>query len=86
MVATLTILGALMAVSAGGAYFTMPKSIEIMLPKFVNLDKNGMVYPMFVAPPFALKSRYYVFEIVNKKQVMQGAKPKLGVRGPIHFT
>lgn len=86
MVATLTLLGALMAVSAGGAYFTMPKSIEMLLPKFVNLDKNGMVYPMYIAPPFALKSRYFVFEIVNKKQVLNGAKPKLGVRGPVIFT
>lgn len=85
MVATLTILGAMMAAGSGTSYFTVQKSIEMILPKVINLAPNGMVYPMFIAPPFKLRSRYFVFELLNRNDFLKGGKPRLGLRGPYFF-
>lgn len=86
MVAMLALLGAMMAVGCGTGYFITPKAIEFLVPKLINLAENGMVYPIYMAPPFPMKSRYYLYEIKNKREFLNGGKVKLAVKGPYVFT
>lgn len=67
MVSWFTLVAALTAGGGLLATFALPSGLEFMLPNFLNLKQSGVVYPMFVNPPFKLRSSYYLFEIKNRK-------------------
>lgn len=85
MVATLTLLGAMMAAGSAIGFYTVPISVGSMLPKFLNLAEDGMVFPKYKDPPFFFSSKYYIFEVKNRKEFLRGSKLKLALKGPYVF-
>lgn len=85
MVSALALIGALMTVGSGVGYYVIPGSFKMMLPKVLNLAEDGMLFPVYKEPPFALSSRYYLYEVKNRKEFLRGAKLKIGLKGPYIF-
>lgn len=67
MVSLITIVGALALVGGGASYYGLPKGLEMVIPSIINLKENGMVYPIFMNPPFPSIAQYYVYELMNPK-------------------
>lgn len=85
MVSAMMLLGLVGLVGGGINYFTFPLGLKMGLRSFINLGKNGMVYPVYMNPPFHSNSTYYLYEITNPREVLRGEKMEFNLRGPYTF-
>lgn len=77
-----TLMGA-MAIAGGGlTYVTFPMGLEFGIKSQINLKESGMVYPTYVNPPFATESSYRIYEVKNPREVLEGKRMKLNLKGP----
>lgn len=67
MVSALSIVGFVGVFGALIGYFTFPMAIKFGITYFVNLSQNGMVYPLYMNPPFPSIAAYYLYEITNPR-------------------
>lgn len=65
MVAILTAFLALTAIGGGVGYFVFPVGLKMGIKQAINLKENGMVYPVYVKPPFKSRSEFHLFAITN---------------------
>lgn len=63
------ILGSLAAAGGGIGYFAFPLGLNIGVKSMINLKENGMIYPLYMNPPFGTKSEFRLFSIQNPKYV-----------------
>lgn len=82
MVSFLTILGALALAGGSVGYFMFPLGLNMGIKSFINLKENGMVYPIFMKPPFGGRSEFRLFAIRNPREVLRGGKMKVEIKGP----
>jgi len=86
MVAVITILSSLSLVGGAIGYFAFPTIVASAVKSLINLSENGMVYPLYMDPPFATQSRFYLFDVTNPRKVLQGAeKMKFRLKGPYYY-
>lgn len=62
-----SILAALAVVGGGVSYFTFPVGLKAGLEQAINLKENGMVYPLYMNPPFGSTTLFKIFSIKNPK-------------------
>lgn len=86
MVSVISVLAALAVAGSGAGYFITPWAVKTGIGFFVNLKESGMVFPAYMNPPFASTAIYYIYEIKNPKDVLQGARMSLNVRGPFLYS
>lgn len=86
MISFLTIAGALALVGGSVGFFTFPMGVKMGIKMAINLKENGMVYPIYMTPPFPTKSTFYLFAIKNPREAL-GGKRKMSFerKGPYIF-
>lgn len=48
-------------------YFGFPVGLKMGIESMLNLDRNGMIYPVYMKPPFPTNATYYLYEVLNPK-------------------
>ena len=66
-IGVMTILGAMALVGGGVSYVGFPMGLKFGIEKAVNLKEGGMVYPLYMNPPFASSTTFKIFSITNPK-------------------
>lgn len=67
MVSGVAILGSLVLAGGSVGYFTFPAMMSMIIGSLINLSENGMVYPLYMNPPFPATSSFRLYEIANPR-------------------
>lgn len=65
--------------------FVIKKSPLNIFVQKLNLRKNSIERGLYESPPFPLTLKVYIFDILNKDEVQNGAKPHFKEIGPYYF-
>lgn len=65
MVSLLNLFGVLGITGGLLGYFGFPMGLKMGVNSLLNLSENGMVYPLYMKPPFPSNASYYLYEVVN---------------------
>lgn len=86
MVSFLTIAGTMALMSGSIGYLIFPMALTFGVKQAINLAENGLVYPLYMNPPFATRSSFHLYAIRNPREVLRGAKMSLERKGPYEFN
>ncbi|XP_049819911.1 sensory neuron membrane protein 2 [Aethina tumida] len=83
------IFGIFLVLLTGGlvfGFYGLPKIIEMQVRTSVRLEEGTEQWDRFVETPFPIDFRVYIFQILNKDDVLNnGAKPELKETGPFVY-
>ncbi|XP_031629089.1 sensory neuron membrane protein 1-like [Contarinia nasturtii] len=79
------IFGGLFVISFATCYFIFDLIVDFIVKNNLNLKKGGIERGIYEALPFPLTYQVYIFHILNKDEVKNGAKPHFKEMGPYSF-
>lgn len=85
MVNFLTLVGALGLFGGGIGYFAVPASISLSISYFLNLSESGLLFSLYMNPPFGMKSKFMLLAITNPREVLRGGRMRFKVHGPYNY-
>ncbi|XP_065058153.1 lysosome membrane protein 2-like isoform X2 [Rhopilema esculentum] len=84
-ISTLMIIGIVLLVGGCVLIPEFPKLIQSQIKKNIVIKKGSQGYDEFLKPTSPLYMSYYVFDLQNEADVLNGEKPKVIQRGPYTY-
>lgn len=85
MFSLVTLAGAMALVGGTVGFFAFPKGLSMGLKSALNLAETGMVYPLYMSPPFPTSSVFHLYAIKNPREILRGGKMSLELKGPFRY-
>ncbi|XP_074598671.1 scavenger receptor class B member 1-like [Brevipalpus obovatus] len=78
-------VGIIFIFSAILSFFFLPEFILSIIHKKIILKNGSEIYPNWKRLPVPLFNRFYFFNVLNPKEIENGAKPRLAEMGPFTY-
>lgn len=67
MISLVTLFGSLALAGGGVGYFIFPMGLSTGIKSLINLKEGGMVYPVYMEPPFTTTTEFRLYAITNPR-------------------